>query len=85
MIAQSRVMLAGLAIQQFHSNQDQYPVSLSELGLASTIDPFTGKSLIYRSAADGFVVYSVGMDRNDDGGIHAMKSYKEPHDIYQTC
>ncbi|MDW8107469.1 MAG: hypothetical protein RMK45_08315, partial [Armatimonadota bacterium] len=33
------------------------------------IDPFTGGSFMYRTQAQsGFQLYSMGMDRSDDGG-----------------
>ena len=33
-----------------------------------SVDPFTGRSLLYRREPDGFVVYSVGADGKDDAG-----------------
>jgi hypothetical protein len=31
-------------------------------------DPFTGEPMLYRRTTDGYVIYSVGADGNDDGG-----------------
>ena len=31
-------------------------------------DPFSGKPLLYRRNAKGYVLYSVGLDGRDDGG-----------------
>jgi hypothetical protein len=39
-----------------------------------SIDPFTGHRLIYRREGNGFIVYSVGRDGNDDGGIRTSKA-----------
>ena len=33
-----------------------------------TIDPFTGKPLVMKRLSDGWVIYSVGKDLQDDGG-----------------
>jgi hypothetical protein len=32
------------------------------------VDPFTGAPLFFKSTTAGYVVYSVGRDRRDDGG-----------------
>jgi hypothetical protein len=34
------------------------------------VDPFTGKAYRYKPVADGFLLYSVGGDLEDDGGKH---------------
>jgi hypothetical protein len=39
---------------------------------AVPIDPFSGEALQYRKRDKGFVVYSVGADRQDDGGVTTM-------------
>ena len=31
-------------------------------------DPFTGKPLVYRASADGFLLYSLAEDQRDDKG-----------------
>ena len=46
-----------------------FPESLDALGLADLVDPFDEAPLRYRTEGDGFVVYSVGDDQNDNGGI----------------
>lgn len=38
------------------------------LKLAPPLDPFSGKPLLYRMGAEGFVLYSVGENGKDDGG-----------------
>ena len=32
------------------------------------VDPFTGEALIYRPAANGFVLYGIGANLVDDNG-----------------
>jgi hypothetical protein len=43
---------------------------LADLGLSEdgTTDPFTGQPLLMKRLPDGWVIYSVGKDLNDDGG-----------------
>ncbi len=52
--------------QQFGS----YPDSLATLGTSSIVDPFTGQSFAYRREGDSFVLYSLGGNGVDDGGVH---------------
>ena len=44
---------------------------LTDLGLpeAATIDPFSGKPLLVKKLASGWMVYSVGGNLVDDGGV----------------
>jgi hypothetical protein len=71
----------GLALEDFRSREGEYPASLQDLGLPDEriTDPFTGRPFIYRTENDNVLVYSVGFDRKDDGGLHAPR--KERHDI----
>ena len=39
------------------------------------IDPFTNKALLFKPAANGFTIYSVGKDEQDDGGKPRPKKY----------
>lgn len=49
----------------------RFPESLEFLdGVESVVDPFTGKPFLYRRTAEGFTLYSAGIDRDDDGGTH---------------
>jgi hypothetical protein len=54
---------------------------LSELGLPAeaTTDPFTGKPLVVKKLADGWLVYSVGEDLEDSGG-DVDSSHGKPKD-----
>ena len=42
---------------------------------ALPIDPFSGKPLILANEADGYVVYSVGANRRDDGGRDVSEGF----------
>ena len=72
--AQARTRLAdvALAAHRYRLANGRLPAALDELApdfLPSVpLDPFNGEPLRYLSTNDGFVVYSVGVDRKDDGG-----------------
>lgn len=59
-----------LTIEAFKAKNGAYPVSLKDLKSEPALptDPFTRKPYIYRKTRDGFVVYGVGMNAEDDGG-----------------
>ncbi len=63
---------AALAIERFRLAEGRLPDSLDELAPAFLdevpVDPFDGQPLRYRRLDDGYVVYSVGTDGQDDGG-----------------
>jgi hypothetical protein len=70
----SEATLAILAILQYEKQYSQYPESLDTLvgkGLLQEvpIDPFSDKSLVYRKTDNGFILYSVGYNLTDDGGV----------------
>ena len=56
----------------FHAESGRWPTELKELcpSLLKTIpiDRFSGKPLIYRPSKDGYLLYSIGRNRKDDGG-----------------
>jgi len=63
-----------LALLAYKSKFGVYPATLPQLvaklnwGL-NTEDLFSGKQMIYRTTRSGFMLYSVGMNLKDDGGI----------------
>ena len=66
------VCRVGLALKLFKQKAGAYPKTLEQLApefLESIpVDPFTGKSLVYRKDGDGFLLYSLGPNLKDDGG-----------------
>ena len=63
-----------LRLERYRLEHGDWPATLDMLGDAQNqalLDPFTGKSLIYRRQPNGFIVYSVGKDLRDDGGALA--------------
>ncbi len=71
-VAQLRIARVGLAIQRYRLAVGKCPDVLMDLvpTYLDTIpkDPFNGRTLRYEKLETGFVVYSIGEDRSDDGG-----------------
>jgi hypothetical protein len=65
-------LLVAFALEAYRGEKGAYPKTLDVLApkYLKQIpgDLFTGKALIYRPAADGYLVYSVGINGKDDGG-----------------
>jgi len=66
--AKKQVVIAGLLVERHRLEHGSWPATLVEAGAAAD-DPFSTESLIYHSFADGVVVYSVGPNGIDDGGV----------------
>ena len=47
------------------------PTDLAQLGLPAeaVVDPFTDAPLILKATPAGWLIYSTGADRHDDGGV----------------
>jgi hypothetical protein len=64
---------AALAIERYRLVNGRLPTQLSDLVptfLRSVpSDPFDGKPLRYKTLSNGYMVYSVGDDREDNGGV----------------
>ncbi len=65
---QARLRDTLIDVVSYRKRTGSYPMSLANLGRAVAPDIFTGKPPIYRKAAKGFILYSVGQDFKDDGG-----------------
>ena len=72
-VAERRLTEAAIALARFHKASGSWPESLEALVpgyLANVpIDPFAGEPLHYRRHDDDFVLYSVGLNEKDDGGV----------------
>ena len=68
-IASIRMTRAGLATLQYKQAHGTWPASLDALGLKDLTDPFIQQPLHYRAEGEGFIVYSVDEDQQDNGGI----------------
>jgi hypothetical protein len=65
-------LVVAYALAWYQRTQGRYPDSLAKLApnylTAVPGDLFSGRELVYRPAADGFLLYSVGVNGADDGG-----------------
>jgi hypothetical protein len=70
--ARIRDAQTAIAVERYRLAHGRLPNQLSELSPtflpAVPADPFDGKPLRYKPLAKGYVVYSVGEDREDNGG-----------------
>jgi hypothetical protein len=72
-LARTRASIGALAAARYqHDHDGESPATLQQLVPAylpaPLIDPYTGTELRYWHDCGGFKVYSVGIDRKDDGG-----------------
>lgn len=78
-LAASRLAITAIAIEQFRAATGRLPENLATLTpkfLASVPpDPFDGQPLRYRHLAKGYVIYSIGKDRHDDGGQEKPRNF----------
>ncbi|MBU1631173.1 MAG: hypothetical protein KKH49_05175, partial [Candidatus Omnitrophica bacterium] len=70
--ANIEVCKTGLALKIYKEENGTYPETLDFLS-EFPIDPFSGKKLIYKKIADSFILYSLGPNMEDDGGISQME------------
>ena len=86
-LARLETCRAGIAVKLYRQKHGNYPEDLGKLVpeflARPPQDPFTGKSLLYRTSDQGFVLYSVGPDLKDDGGKRkpAVSSGAKPTDF----
>ena len=71
--AEANGVQALLALKVYKARFGRYPDTLSQvssaLGWVLRDDPFSGKSLGYKRIGDGCLVYSIGRNLKDDGGV----------------
>jgi hypothetical protein len=67
------VIRLAFAVEVFRRERGRYPDRLEELASqyvpAVPPDPLTGQSFLHRKTEDGFLLYSVGRNLKDDGGL----------------
>lgn len=81
MIAQLRIVQAGLALLQHKQTENTFPAALEALELQNINDPFSDGLLLYKTKGQGFVLYSVGPDQKDNNGSPRQKKQKTDWDI----
>jgi hypothetical protein len=65
------VAALGLKALVFSRQTGRPPAALSDFAPAAPPDRFTGKPYVYRILPDGFIVYSVGPNQQDENGTGA--------------
>lgn len=71
-----RDFLQAVAAIKLRQKTGRFPTALPLSG-ADSVDPITGNPLRYRYRKDGFLIYGVGMDRKDDGGLRKKPTHTE--------
>ena len=87
-IAQVGLAQVALALNAYKNEKGEYPESLAQLPKAIEWadlpeDPFSGEDFIYRREGEGFLVYSIGADLEDDNG--KAEEDREEGDIVWRC
>ena len=72
-----------LMLCTYKRQHGSYPDTLGQTGIEPPKDPFTGKDFIYRPKGKGFILYSIGPNLKDDGGVipKEKKSIRDEGDI----
>jgi len=88
-IAKTRLLMVDLAIQAYQEENNDLPDTLETLVPeylpSMPLDPFTFRPLTYVRSDEGYLVYSVGYDEIDNGGLSiddAIKSKMEEFDVF---
>ncbi len=81
-LADQRCTITALATEQFRVQNKRWPDTLEQLVEASLIktipiDPFDGKPLRWKSTENGRLIYSIGLDRVDNGGQFNERTPKD--------
>jgi hypothetical protein len=62
-------------IMAYRQQHGDYPDSLDAFGDRDfVIDPFTDQRFVYRRDGEGFTLYSLGPNGEDDGGVHDRRA-----------
>jgi hypothetical protein len=69
-VCSARLLQTHAALRRYRLNVGNYPATLAPLVPqyleAAPVDPYSGRSMIYRLSDDGYQLYSVGPDGKDD-------------------
>ncbi|UCC68993.1 MAG: hypothetical protein JSV79_03470 [Armatimonadota bacterium] len=88
-IARLHMAEVALLLKAYRIRHDAYPESLAVLkdfaGRELPDDPFSGAPLAYRRDGDGFVLYSWGVNLQDDGGTAPAPDSWDEGDIVVRC
>ncbi len=79
-----RATLTILSLLRHKKDKGFFPEELGELIAAGYLkeppmDPYSDKPLVYKRTDDGFILYSIGADFDDDGGLKSKWGEDQPH------
>ena len=81
----NQLVQVALALEICKLQRGKYPADLSALAPeyleTVPLDPFSEKSLVYKPSSTGFLIYSVGPNGKDDGGVEHPASGSGQDDI----
>lgn len=84
-VAALRLVTTALAIRAYEATNGKRPTSLAELVPqwlpAVPLDPFSQQPLAYRFSTNAFLLYSLGPDGKDDGGMPLQKGEIQKGDL----
>lgn len=84
-VASHRCTAVAIALARYYLDHGAYPTTLQSLVptylTAIPLDPFDGVPLRCKPASDAATIYSIGIDRNDDGGDVNQSGDGHPKDI----
>lgn len=68
-------------LEEFRLEHGRYPDRLVEAAGKACIDTISGQPFPYRQTENGYVLYSVGIDGKDDGGVRRSNHPSGPGDL----
>ena len=74
--AKESALIATIAILRYKEDKDSFPESLDQLVSTGYLyqlpmDPYSDDPLVYKQQGSDFILYSLGADFDDDGGVHS--------------
>jgi hypothetical protein len=83
-----RLMRTDVALRLYFIDKGAYPATLADLVPqyleAVPIDPFSQQALIYKPQTNAYLLYSVGPDHTDDGGLSYRRAGGGKGDLTST-
>jgi hypothetical protein len=77
------MMKIAFELEDYREEEGEYPESLDVLEGERRIDPFSGEGYRFRKTEEGYMVWSISANREDDGGYEPgeMEDWKMVGDI----
>jgi hypothetical protein len=86
--AERRLVVTAIALERYHHQYGRYPDTLEKLVprfvATAPVDFMDGQPLRYQPGKQGYLLYSVGLDCIDDGGVEPEKKLRQNFNRYMT-